>query len=80
DQKNNLEPISCSSVGSDALTHRSQSKENGQDENKVLLPKISQHTAVGENIATSSNAVRKKHLARESSSTEKKVIILSDED
>ncbi|XP_060174996.1 putative lysine-specific demethylase JMJ16 isoform X1 [Lycium barbarum] len=80
DQKNNLDPISCSSVGSDALTHRSQSKENGQDENKVLLPKISQHTAVGENIATSSNAVRKKHLARESSSTEKKVIILSDED
>ncbi|KAK4363630.1 hypothetical protein RND71_018871 [Anisodus tanguticus] len=80
DQENNLDRRSGSCVGADALNHRSQSKENAHDENNVLLLKISQHTAVGENIETSSIAVRKKHLARESSSTKKNVIILSDDD
>ncbi|XP_010321827.1 putative lysine-specific demethylase JMJ16 isoform X2 [Solanum lycopersicum] len=62
------------------LNHRSQLKENVHDENKVLLPKVSQNTAVGENIATSSSTVLKKHLAQGSSSTVRDVIILSDDE
>uniref|UniRef100_M1AQW0 Transcription factor jumonji family protein n=4 Tax=Solanum tuberosum TaxID=4113 RepID=M1AQW0_SOLTU len=63
------------------LNHRSQLKENVHDENKVLLPKVSQDTAaVGENIATSSSTVLKKHLAQGSSSTVRNVIILSDDE
>ncbi|KAH0657471.1 hypothetical protein KY289_026219 [Solanum tuberosum] len=62
------------------LNHRSQLKENVHDENKVLLPKVSQNTAVGENIATSSSTVLKKHLAQGSSSTFRNVIILSDDE
>jgi len=58
-----------------------QLKENVHDENKVLLPKVSQDTAaVGENIATSSSTVLKKHLAEGSSSTVRNVIILSDDE
>ncbi|XP_055829642.1 putative lysine-specific demethylase JMJ16 isoform X1 [Solanum dulcamara] len=64
------------SVGPSSTTN----KEKVHDENKVLLPKVSQHTAVGENIVTSSSKVLKKHLARGSSSTVRNVIILSDED
>ncbi|XP_049409634.1 putative lysine-specific demethylase JMJ16 isoform X1 [Solanum stenotomum] len=62
------------------LNHRSQLKENVHDENKVLLPKVSQNTVVGENIATSSSTVLKKHLAQGSSSTVRNVIILSDDE
>lgn len=61
------------------LNHRSQLKEKVQNENK--LPKVSQHTAVAENIATSSGTVLKKHLAPQgSSSTVRNVIILSDDE
>ncbi|XP_015078213.1 putative lysine-specific demethylase JMJ16 isoform X1 [Solanum pennellii] len=62
------------------LNHRSQLKENVHDEDKVLLPKVPQNTDVGENIATSSSTVLKKHLAQGSSSTVRDVIILSDDE
>lgn len=77
---NSLDRVSGSCVGADALNHQSQSKETGHDENKVLLPKISQHTAVGETIVTSSSTVLNKHPARGSSSTGRDVIILSDDE
>ncbi|XP_075090013.1 putative lysine-specific demethylase JMJ16 isoform X2 [Nicotiana tabacum] len=75
---NNLNRVSGSW---DGLSHRPQSKGIINDKIEVLFPKISQHATVGKNIMTSSsNTVLKKHLALESSSTKRSVIILSDDE
>nr|XP_016489502.1 PREDICTED: putative lysine-specific demethylase JMJ16 isoform X3 [Nicotiana tabacum] len=75
---NNLNRVSGSW---DGLSHWPQSKGIVNDKIEVLFPKISQHATVGKNIMTSSsNTVLKKHLALESSSTKRSVIILSDDE
>ncbi|XP_009803913.1 putative lysine-specific demethylase JMJ16 [Nicotiana sylvestris] len=77
---NNVNRVSGSWVEADGSSHRPQSKGIINDKIEVLFPKISQHATVGKNIMTSSNTVLKKHLARESSSTKRSVIILSDDE
>lgn len=77
---NNLNRVTGSWVEADGLSHQPQSKGIVNDTVEVLFPKISQHATVGKNIMISSNTVLKKHLARESSSPKRTVIILSDDE
>lgn len=71
-----FEPSVGPSSTTNNLNHRSQFKGNIHDENKVMLPKVSEHTAVG----ASSSTILKKPLAQGSSSTVGNVIILSDDE